>query len=148
MKTIASAFALAAALALATAATAQEHDHAGHGEHAQHDAGHGEHAHDAAHFATARHAEHRLRDAIVAFQAGTPDYDGMTADLADAVRGAPEAMTYLQGAGAIQALEHTGEPQPGVHTFRVTFANGDQTAWTIAVNGEDKIQGLLLQRPA
>ncbi len=149
MKTAALAF--AASLALAGAASAQEHDHAGHGDHGGHGASHGaqeEHAHDAAHFATARHAEHRLRDTIVALQAGTPDYDSMTPTLADAVRGAPEATAFLQAAGEIQTIEHSAEPRPGTHQFNVVFANGAQTTWTISVNAEDKIQGLLLARPS
>lgn len=141
---------LAAALAFGTAgaAAAQEHDHAGHGDHANHGqaAGHEEHAHDAAHFATARHAEHRLTDTIAALQAGTPDYDGMVPELAEAVRTQSAAMTpALQALGPLQTLEHIGEPQPGVHQFRATFENGQVTTWSIVINGEDKIAGLLIQ---
>ena len=130
---------LAAALAFGTAAAAQDHGH-------DHGAGHEEHAHDAAHFATAQHAEHRLTDTIAALQAGTPDYDGMVPELAEAVRTQSAAMTpALQSLGALQTLEHIGEPQPGVHQFRVAFASGQVTTWSIAINGEDKIAGLLIQ---
>lgn len=146
---------LAAALAFGTAgaAAAQEHDHAAHGQdHAAHSAGaaqgedHGDHAHDAAHFATARHAEHRLRDTIAQLQAGTPDYDGMVPELAEAVRAQSAAMApALQSLGALETLEHTGEPAEGAHQFRATFASGQVTTWSIAINAEDKIQGLLIQ---
>ena len=147
MKTAALAF--AASLALTGAAMAQEHDHPGHGDHAGHGAAHGaqeEHAHDATHFATARHAEHRLRDTIAALQAGTPDYDGMGAELAQAVRDQSATMTpALAALGELQTLEHIGEPAPGAHQFRATFATGQTLTWNIAIDGEDKIQGLLVQ---
>ncbi len=147
MKTAALAF--AASLACAGAASAQEHDHSGHGDHASHGAAadaQEDHAHDPAHYATARHAEHRLRDTIIAIQAGTPDYDGMVPALADAVRAQAETTTPLiQGWGELQTLENIGEPQPGVHQFRVAFASGAQTTWTISINAEDKIQGLMVQ---
>ncbi|WP_296819775.1 hypothetical protein [Brevundimonas sp.] len=147
MKIAAAAF--VASLALCGPAAAQEHDHAGHGAHGSHGAaGQEGHAHDAAHFATARHAEHRLRDTIVAMQAGTLNYDTLTPDLAAAVRGAPDAAAFLRDAGEIQTLEHSGEPGPGAHQFNVVFANGVETTWTISINAEDKIQGLLLQRPS
>lgn len=129
---------LAAALAFGTAAAAQDH--------ANHNAGQEEHAHDPAHFATARHAEHRLRDTIAELQAGTPDYDAMVPELAEAVRTQSAAMTpALQALGALESLEHIAEPQAGVHQFRATFASGDITTWTISINAEDKIQGLLIQ---
>lgn len=146
---------LAAALAFGTAgaASAQEHDHNAHGEHANHGqaaAGHGEdhadHAHDAAHFTSARHAEHVLRETIADLQAGTPDYDSMIPELADAVRTQEAAMTpALAALGELQTLENIGEPQPGAHQFRATFANGQALTWSISINGENKIQGLLIQ---
>jgi len=134
--------ALAAALAFGTAAAAQEHDHAAHGAAGAQE----EHAHDAAHFASERHAEHRLRDTIAGLQAGTPDYDGMVPELAEAVRAQAAAVTpALQSLGALETLEHIGEPAEGAHQFRATFANGQATTWSIAINAEDKIQGLLIQ---
>ena len=159
---------LAAALAFGTAgaAAAQEHDHAAHGDNAnqgQDHAGHGDHAaagqdysahgqdqgeqaHDAAHFASERHAEHVLRDTIAALQAGTPDYDSMVPELADAVRAQSAAMTpALASLGELQTLEHIGEPAPGAHQFRATFASGQALTWSISINGENKIQGLLIQ---
>jgi len=146
---------LAAALAFGTAgaASAQEHDHSGHGDHANHGqvaAGSGEdhadHAHDAAHFMSARHAEHVLRDTIAGLRAGAPDYDSMVPELADAVRTQSAAMTpALAALGELQTLENIGEPQPGVHQFRATFASGQATTWSISINGENKIQGLLIQ---
>lgn len=146
---------LAAALAFgsAGAAAAQDHDHGDHGQHADHGqptAGHteehGEHAHDAAHYTSARHAEHVLRDTIAALQAGTPDYDSMVPELADAVRTQSAAITpALAALGELQTLDNIGEPQPGAHQFRATFANGQATTWTISINGDNKIQGLLIQ---
>jgi len=143
---------LAAALAFGTAgaASAQDHDHSGHANHGQAVASHGEdhaeHAHDAAHFVSARHAEHTLRHTISSLQAGTPDYDGMVTELADAVRTQSAAMTpALAALGELQTLENIGEPQPGVHQFRAAFANGQALTWSISINGENKIQGLLIQ---
>jgi len=159
---------LAAALAFGTAgaAAAQEHDHAAHGDHASpgqdhaghgdhaastqdhagHAEGHGEEAHDAAHFTSERHAEHVLRDTIAALQAGTPDYDSMVPELADAVRAQSAAMTpALASLGELQTLEHIGEPAQGAHQFRATFASGQALTWSISINGENKIQGLLIQ---
>ncbi|WP_029086907.1 hypothetical protein [Brevundimonas aveniformis] len=143
---------LAAALAFGTAgaASAQDHDHSGHANHglaaASHGEDHAEHAHDAAHFVSARHAEHTLRDTISSLQAGTPDYDGMVPELAEAVRTQSAAMTpALAALGELQTLENIGEPQPGVHQFRATFANGQALTWSISINGENKIQGLLIQ---
>lgn len=141
--------ALAATLVLAPAAAAQEHDHGDHGDHhgqaepAGHAHGdHGDHAHDAAHYQSAMHAEHVLRDTIVAMQAGTPDYDRMVPELAEAVRAQSEQMTpALAGLGEIQSIAHQGEPVPGAHDFLVTFAGG-ATTWTISIDGENRISGL------
>ena len=132
--------ALAAAALIAPAAIAQEHDHGAH-----HGDGHAEHAHDAAHFASAQHAEHTLRDTIAAIQAGAPNYDRMIPELADAVRQQEAAMgPQLAGLGAVTAIAHQAEVQPGAHHFLVTFENG-QSNWLISVNAEDKIQGLMVQ---
>lgn len=146
--------AFAATLALAPAAAAQEHDHhgAGHGDHgaqapvpAAHGEEHAEHAHDAAHYASAMHAEHTLRETIAGLQAGTPDYDRMVPELAEAVRAQAAVMgPQLAGLGEIQTVEHQAEPQPGAHQFLVTFAGGP-TTWTIAVNAENKIAGLFVR---
>lgn len=156
MKTAALAF--AASLAFAGAAAAQEHDHAGHGDHAAHGAAapaqedhadhgeHGEHVHDAAHYTSAMHAEHRLRDTIAALQAGTPDYATMGPELAQAVRDQSAAMTpALAAMGELQSLENIGEPVPGAHQFQATFANGATSTWTIRIDGDNIIQGLMVQ---
>jgi len=132
--------ALAAAVLIAPAALAQEHDHGAH-----HGEDHAEHAHDAAHYASARHAEHTLRDTIAALQAGEPNYDRMVPELAEAVRQQSAAMgPQMAAMGAVMAIEHQAEVQPGVHQFQVTFENAQNT-WFISVNAEDKIQGLLIQ---
>jgi len=91
-------------------------------------------------------AEHVLRDTIAALQAGTPDYDSMVPELADAVRAQSAAMTpALASLGELQTLEHIGEPAQGAHQFRATFASGQALTWSISINGENKIQGLLIQ---
>lgn len=153
MKTAALAF--AASLAIAGAVSAQEHDHATHGDHAAHGAsadaqedhaGHGDHAHDAAHFATAQHAEHRLRDTIAALQAGTVDYDTMGPELAEAVRAQAASMQpTLASWGDLQTLEHLGQPVEGAHQFGATFTNGQTSVWTIRIDETDIIQGLMVQ---
>lgn len=146
MKTAAIAF--AASLAFAGAAQAQEHDHAAHAGHAAHGAAGGQedHAHDPAHYATAQHAEHRLRDTIAALQAGAPDYETMGPELAQAVRDQSAAMTpTLAAMGALQSLTHIGEPVPGAHQFEATFASGATSIWTIRIDGTDIIQGLMVQ---
>ena len=92
------------------------------------------------------HAEHRLRDTIAALQAGTPDYDTMGPELAQAVRDQSAAMTpALAAMGELQSLENIGEPVPGAHQFEATFANGATSTWTIRIDGENIIQGLMVQ---
>src|SRR5690606_5303786 len=113
--------------------------------HAGHDDGAEAHEHDAAHFASARHAEHTLRDTIAAIQAGEPNYDRMVPQLAEAVRQQSAAMgSQMAALGAVTAIEHQAEPQAGAHQFLVTFENG-QSTWLISVNAEDKIQGLFVR---
>lgn len=124
----------AAALALVPAAAMAQDNHAGHGDHA-------------AHAQTEVSAEETmLRTTIAAMQAGTPNYDDMVAELADAVRAGEGSITpMIQGYGALQTLEHQGEVQGAQH-YRATFDNA-ATDWFIALGDDGKIAGLLF-RPA
>ena len=95
---------------------------------------------------SAEHAEHVLRETIAQLQAGTPDYDAMVPELAEAVRAQEAGVTQmLQGYGAVQSIAHSGEQTPA-HMFRVTFENA-ATQWVIALGADDTIHGLFF-RPA
>jgi hypothetical protein len=124
----------AAALALVPAAALAQDTHAGHGDHAAHAQ------------AEVSAEEAMLRTTIAAMQAGTPNYDDMAAELADAVRAGEGSITpMIQGYGALQTLEHQGEVQGAQH-YRATFDNA-VTDWFIALGDDGKIAGLLF-RPA
>ena len=95
---------------------------------------------------SAEHAEHILRQTIAQLQAGTPDYDAMVPELAEAVRAQEAGVTrMLQGYGALQSVEHGGEQAPA-HMFRVQFENA-ATEWVIVLGADDTIHGLVF-RPA
>ena len=124
----------AATLALVPAAAMAQDNHAGHGDHAAHAQ------------AEASAEEAILRTTIAAMQAGTPNYDDMVTELADAVRAGEASITpMIQGFGALQTLEHQGEVQGAQH-YRVTFENA-ATDWFIALGDDGKIAGLVF-RPA
>lgn len=95
---------------------------------------------------SAEHAEHVLRQTIAQLQAGTPDYDAMVPELAEAVRAQEAGVTQmLQGYGALQSVRHGGEQAPA-HMFRVQFENA-ATEWMIVLGADDTIHGLVF-RPA
>ena len=124
----------AATLALVPAAALAQDNHAGHGDHAAHAQ------------AEVSAEETMLRTTIAAMQAGTPNYDDMAAELADAVRAGEASITpMIQAFGALQTLEHQGEVQGAQH-YRATFENA-ATDWFIALNDDGKIAGLVF-RPA
>ena len=124
----------AAAFAIMPAAAMAQDNHAGHGDHAAHAE------------AQVSAEEAMLRTTIAAMQAGTPNYDDMVTELADAVRAGEASITpMIQGFGALQTLEHQGEVQGAQH-YRVTFENA-QTDWFIALGDDGKITGLVF-RPA
>ena len=124
----------AAALAMVPAAAMAQDNHAGHGDHAAHAQ------------AEVSAEEAMLRTTIAAMQAGTPNYDDMGAELADAVRAGEASITpMIQAFGALQTLDHQGEVQGAQH-FRVTFENA-ATDWFIALADDGKIAGLVF-RPA
>ncbi|HEY0053643.1 MAG TPA: hypothetical protein VGB49_09540 [Caulobacteraceae bacterium] len=127
------ALALAALLAVASPALAHEP-----GEHAAHQ-------HDAAHYATAQHAEEALRGFIASAQAGTVDFATLTPELAAAVREQAGVQPMLAAKGAVTAVVHDSEPEPGTHRFRVTHADSSTHVWTIHVGGDGRIAGLMFQ---
>ena len=95
---------------------------------------------------SAEHAEHVLRQTIAELQAGTPDYDAMVPELAEAVRAQEAGVTQmLQGYGALQSVQHGGEQAPA-HMFQVQFENA-ATQWVIVLGADDTIHGLVF-RPA
>ena len=120
----------AAALMLAPAATAfahPGHDHGGH--EAQAEAG---------------AEETMLRATIAAMPAGAPNYDDMSPELAQAVRGQEPVVTpMIRGLGALEAIEHQGVVQGAQH-YRVTFEHGT-TNWFIALNESGQIASLFFQ---
>ena len=124
----------AAALARVPAAAMAQDNHAGHGDHAAHAQ------------AEVSAEEAMLRTTIAAMQAGTPNYDDMAAELADAVRAGEASITpMIQAFGALQTLDHQGEVQGAQH-YRATFENAE-TDWFIALGDDGKIAGLVF-RPA
>ena len=119
----------AAAIALVPAAALAQDNHAGHGDQAAHAQ------------AEVSAEEAMLRTTIAAMQAGTPNYDDMGAELADAVRAGEASITpMIQAFGALQTLDHQGEVQGAQH-YRVTFENA-QTDWFIALADDGTIAGL------
>ena len=124
----------APAIALVPAAALAQDNHAGHGDHAAHAQ------------AEVSAEEAMLRTTIAAMQAGTPNYDDMAAELADAVRAGEASITpMIQAFGALQTLDHQGEVQGAQH-YRATFENAE-TDWFIALGDDGKIAGLVF-RPA
>ena len=124
----------AAAIALVPAAALAQDNHAGHGDQAAHAQ------------AEVSAEEAMLRTTIAAMQAGTPNYDDMAAELADAVRAGEASITpMIQAFGALQTLDHQGEVQGAQH-YRATFENAE-TDWFIALGDDGKIAGLVF-RPA
>ena len=121
----------AAAVAIMPAAAVAQDTHGDHAAHAQ---------------AEVSAEEAMLRTTIAAMQAGTPNYDDMATELADAVRAGEASITpMIQGFGALQTLEHQGEVQGAQH-YRAVFDNA-QTDWFIALGDDGKIAGLVF-RPA
>jgi hypothetical protein len=91
-------------------------------------------------------AETALKATIAAMQAGAPNYDAMTPDLAAKVREQAANMAPLvQSFGALNGVSHVAT-QNGAELFLVMFANAP-TQWIIGLSQEGKI-GVLLFRPA
>ena len=91
-------------------------------------------------------AETALKATIAAMQAGAPNYDDMTPDLAAKVREQTAMVTPLiHGFGALNGVSHVAT-QDGAELFLVMFANAP-TQWIIGLTPEGKINALLF-RPA
>lgn len=96
--------------------------------------------------AVAAAVEVMLKTTIAAMQAGAPNYDDMTPDLAAKVRGQAAAITPLiQGFGALQSVTHVGR-ENGAELFMVTF-DKQATQWILGQAEDGKITALLF-RPA
>ena len=96
--------------------------------------------------ARAAAAEAMLKTTIAAMQAGSPNYDDMSDDLAEKVREQSTAITPLiQSFGAVTSVTHVGVER-GAELFMVEFAN-QRTQWIIAQGDDGKIIALLF-RPA
>ena len=91
-------------------------------------------------------SEETLRTIIASLQAGTPDYNLMTDDLATQMRGqAPTILPLMQGFGAIQSFDFVGS-RSGADMFVVNFANAE-TEWIVGMEEDGKVAALLF-RPA
>ena len=85
-----------------------------------------------------------LRKVIGELQAGTPNYDQMIPQLADAVRAAnAEIQPKLAGLGPIKTVEFAGSQQQALK-FKVAFEKGE-TVWFIVITPEGKIGGLVFR---
>jgi hypothetical protein len=91
-------------------------------------------------------AEAALKTTIAAMQAGTPNYDDMTPDLATKVREQAATVTpIVKGFGALLGVTHVAT-ENGAELFLVMFANAP-TQWIVGQDAEGKIAALLF-RPA
>jgi hypothetical protein len=85
-----------------------------------------------------------LRKVIGELQAGTPNYDQMVPQLADAVRAAAaEIQPKLAQLGPIKTVEFAGSQQQALK-FKVAFEKGE-TVWFIVITPEGKIGGLVFR---
>lgn len=91
-------------------------------------------------------SEPALRAIVAAIQAGEPDYDVFTPDLAAKMREmAPQVTPLVQQFGPLKAVAFEGE-QNGADIFRLTF-DKQATQWLIGFNDAGKVAALLF-RPA
>lgn len=92
--------------------------------------------------ATPTEAETTLRSTITAIQSGAPNYDAMIPELAAAVKQNTSAPAQLAALGPVTAVTATSQADP--YTYDVTFQNGAVLHWTLSINADGKIQGLLV----
>lgn len=91
-------------------------------------------------------SEPTLRAIVAAIQAGEPDYDVFSPDLAAKMREMePQVTPLVQQFGELKTVAYEGE-QNGADMFRLTFDN-QATQWLIGFNGAGKVAALLF-RPA
>ncbi len=102
---------------------------------------------DGAEVAPARSTEAAVRKNIADIQAGTPDYDQMSPDLADATRQQlPKLRTYLAQMGAVKSVQFQTVDPNGADLYHVEFEHG-ATEWQIALGSDGKVR-LLYVHPA
>ena len=92
--------------------------------------------------ATPTEAEATLRGTITAIQSGAPNYDAMTPELADAVKQNTSAPAQLAALGPVTAVVATSQADP--YTYDVTFQQGAVLHWTLSINADGKIAGLMV----
>lgn len=91
-------------------------------------------------------SEPTLRAIVAAIQAGEPDYDVFSPDLAAKMREMePQVTPLVQQFGELKTVAYEGE-QNGADMFRLTFDN-QATQWLIGFNDAGKVAALLF-RPA
>jgi len=92
--------------------------------------------------ATPTEAETTLRSTITAIQSGAPNYDAMIPELAAAVKQNTSAPAQLAALGPVTSVTATSQADP--YTYDVTFQNGAVLHWTLSINADGKIQGLMV----
>jgi hypothetical protein len=92
----------------------------------------------------AEHAQAVIRAQIDQLSKGQLDASGMTAQMADAIKGQlPAVQDALNKLGAVQSMTFLGEQQ-GADAFRVVFAKGP-TIWIVHFDAAGKVDGMGFQ---
>jgi serine-type D-Ala-D-Ala carboxypeptidase/endopeptidase len=89
--------------------------------------------------------EAALRRTIQEVQAGQPDYERMSPQLADLTRQQlPVLQSTLTGLGALESVTFKSVGQEGADIYEVKFGHGT-TEWRVALGPDGKIQGIGFQ---
>ncbi|MFN3859232.1 MAG: hypothetical protein ACK4RV_15935 [Caulobacter sp.] len=91
--------------------------------------------------ANATEAEAVLRTTITAIQAGSPNFDSMSPELAAAVKAQGDASAQLAALGPVTAVERIGDGS-APYQFKVTFQAGIALNWSIGFDDKGVIIGL------
>lgn len=91
--------------------------------------------------ASAAEAEAVLRKTITEIQAGSPNYDSMSPELAAAVKAQTDASAQLAALGPVTAVERIGD-SAAPYQFKVTFQAGIALTWAIGFDDKGTIIGL------
>ncbi len=90
--------------------------------------------------------EAALRRSIQELQRGEPNYELMTAPMAEVTRQQlPQFKGIIAGFGAIQSLTFKGVGQGGLDIYEVQFEHA-KTEWRITLTADGKIQGMLFRK--
>jgi hypothetical protein len=90
-------------------------------------------------------SEAALRRSVLAMQVATPNYDDMTPALQDVTRPQVRAVSaFLKQLGPLQSVEFKGVTDSGADKYLVTHESGKQSQWTIQLDQNGKIAGLLV----